>query len=103
MPGKLTQLTVAPSVLKKFDALAKASGHRPGKLIQTTVDSSVLKKFDALAKVCGHRRASYLRHLVEMHVLALTPSLAKITRSTIPLDYLNPMSGNSNQSRSRRR
>lgn len=74
----------------------------PGKLIQTTIDPSVLKKFDALAKARGHRRASYLRYLVEIHVQALTPELSKITRSTSPLDYLDPMTGKPDESRKRR-
>jgi hypothetical protein len=75
----------------------------PGKLIQTTVDDKVLRKLDALAKACGHRRASYLRLLVEVHVRALTPRLAKITRSTSPLDNLNPLLGETERPRGRRR
>jgi hypothetical protein len=74
-----------------------------GKLIQTTVDDSVLRKLDALARACGHRRAGYLRHLVEKHVQALTPKLAKITRSTSPLDYLDPLPGKPDVSRRLRR
>jgi hypothetical protein len=45
-------------------------------LIQTIVDPTVLRKLDALAKATGHKRASYLRHLVETHVKAVTPRLA---------------------------
>jgi len=59
--------------------------------MQTTVGDDVLRKFDTLARAQGHRRASYLRHLVEMHVQALTPSLAKITKSTSLLDNLEHM------------
>jgi hypothetical protein len=70
-----------------------------GKLIQTTVASSVLRKLDALARAQGHRRASYLRHLVEMHVQALTPKLAKITGSTSPLDNLSTLLGNTGKPR----
>lgn len=45
-------------------------------LIQTVVSPPVLRKLDALAKATGHKRASYLRHLVETHVKAVTPKLA---------------------------
>ena len=46
-------------------------------LVQTVVDEPVLRKLDALAKATGHKRAGYLRHLIEMHVEALTPQMAK--------------------------
>lgn len=46
-------------------------------LIQTVVSEPVLRKLDALAKATGHKRAGYLRHLVELHVEALTPQMAK--------------------------
>jgi predicted DNA-binding protein len=46
-------------------------------LIQTVVKPAVLRKLDALARATGHTRASYLRHLVELHVRAINPKLAK--------------------------
>ena len=46
-------------------------------LVQTVVDEPVLRKLDALAKATGHKRAGYLRHLIEMHVEALTPQMAR--------------------------
>lgn len=50
---------------------------RSSRLIQTVVNPSVLRQFDALARATGHTRASYLRHLVELHVRAINPKLAK--------------------------
>ena len=75
----------------------------PGKLIQTTDDPRVLRKLDALARASGHRRASYLRRLVEMHVRALTPRLLKITSETSPLDMLKLADEIDRSSRKRRR
>ena len=49
---------------------------RKTRLVQTTVDPTVLRKLDALARATGHKRASYLRHLIELHVKALSPTLA---------------------------
>ena len=46
-------------------------------LIQTVVQPTVVRKLDKLAKATGHTRASYLRYLVEMHVESLDPRLAK--------------------------
>ena len=46
-------------------------------LVQTVVSWKVLKKLDALAKATGHKRASYVRHLIEMHVKAVDPRLAR--------------------------
>jgi predicted DNA-binding protein len=50
---------------------------RSSRLIQTVVKPTVLRQFDALARATGHTRASYLRHLVELHVEAINPRLAK--------------------------
>jgi len=49
---------------------------RKARLVQTTVDPVVLRKLDALAKATGHKRAGYVRHLIELHVKALSPNLA---------------------------
>ena len=46
-------------------------------LVQTILSPIVLRKLDALAKATGHTRAGYLRHLIGLHVSALPPKLAK--------------------------
>ena len=46
-------------------------------LVQTVVSPIILRKLDALARATGHTRAGYLRHLIGLHVNALPPKLAK--------------------------
>ena len=60
---------------------------RKNRLVQTVVNPAVLRRFDLLARSTGHTRASYLRHLIELHVQALCPKnatptqIAKLARS----------------------
>ena len=49
----------------------------PTCLVQTVVSPLILRKLDALAKATGRTRAGYLRHLIWLHVNALSPKLAK--------------------------
>jgi hypothetical protein len=53
---------------------------RKNRLVQTVVNPTVLRRFDLLARSTGHTRASYLRHLIELHVQALCPKNATPTQ-----------------------
>jgi hypothetical protein len=53
-------------------------------LMQTTVKNSVVRQFDALARAAGHSRAYYLAQLVELHVRAIKPKLLRSLSKTLP-------------------
>lgn len=53
-------------------------------LLQAWVTIPVGKKFEALARAQGHKKAGYLRHLVELHVDAMAPKLLRALMKAQP-------------------